>query len=178
MSGATRQIVKAKARASLEVADALATLLLAELLDPGEEMYVVSAWISDIPVLDNSAGTLAGVDPAWEDRWLSLSEVLVALMERGTVIHLKTNRDAHNVAFVERLAARVSAAGLDERCHVRSDADTHTKGIVGKTFALRGSMNLTYRGLREREETIEIDVSGETVATLRLEFAAEWRTAA
>ena len=175
MSGGTRQIVKARSRASLEVSDALSNLFLAELLDPGDEMYLVSAWVSDIPIVDNSAGTFEAIDPTWEQRWLTLAEVLVALMERGTVVHLKTNTDVHNTAFVDRLLARASRSGVQEQLRRRSDTNTHSKGLVGKTFALRGSMNLTYNGLREREETIEIDVSSESVATFRLEFAREWR---
>src|SRR4051794_10578342 len=105
MTGDTRQIVKAKARASLEVADALATMFLAELLDPGSELYLVSAWTSDIPVIDNSASTFSSIEPTWEDRWIYLTEVLVALMRRGVVVHVKTNDDPHNAAFVERLTA-------------------------------------------------------------------------
>ena len=175
MSEATRQIVKSAGRASIEVAEALANLLLAEALDPGDEFYLVSAWVSDIPVLDNSAGTLAGVDSAWEERWIYLSEVLVTLMRRGASVRLKTNTDPHNQAFTSRLSARAEASGVTQLLRVRNDRDTHSKGVIGKTFALRGSMNLTYKGLREREETIEIDVGTEAVSTLRLEFSAEWR---
>jgi hypothetical protein len=157
------------------VSEALANLLAAEMLDPGGEFYVVSAWISDVPVLDNSAGTFSGLDEEWEERWLYLSEVLVALMRRGTTVRIKTNLDPHNRAFRERVTSRAAVARVEELCQLRSDANTHSKGVLGKTFALRGSMNLTYRGLREREETVEIDVGTEAVATLRLEFSSEWR---
>lgn len=146
------------------------------MLDPGDEFYVVSAWISDVPVLDNSAGTFSALDAEWEERWLYLSEVLVALMKRGAKVRIKTNVDPHNRAFLERLNARVASAQVEHRIEMRADANTHSKGILGKTCALRGSMNLTYRGLREREETVEIDVGTEAVATLRLEFSSEWRT--
>jgi hypothetical protein len=171
----SRHIVKSAGRASIDVSEALANLLVAEILDHGSEFYVVSAWISDVPVVDNSAGTFSMLDSEWEERWLYLSEVLVTLMKRGALVRVKTNDDPHNRAFLERLASRSGAAGAKERCQTRSDPDAHSKGIVGKTFALRGSMNLTYRGLREREETVEIDVDTEGVATLRLEFSAEWR---
>jgi hypothetical protein len=177
LTGGTRQIVKGKARSSLEVADVLASLLLAELLDPGDELYFVSAWISDIPLIDNSAGAVSGLESSWEERWLSLSEVLVALMRRGTNVYLKTNIDPHNQAFTERLLSRVRAADVTDRCHLRAEKAAHSKGIVGRTFAVRGSMNLTYHGLRESEETIEIDVDTAAVATLRLEFSADWREA-
>jgi hypothetical protein len=175
VSGFRRQIVKTQGRSSLEVKEALANLLVAELLDPSDRFYIVSAWISDIPLVDNSAGTFVALQPDWEERWIYLSELLIALMQRSTLVYLKTNEDPHNTAFTERLAARAHMADVSDRYELRRDPDTHSKGIVGKTFALRGSMNLTYRGLREREETVEIDVATETVATLRLEFADEWR---
>ncbi len=176
MTQQSRQIVKTAGRASVEVSEALANLVVAEMLDPGKELYVVSGWISDIPVLDNSAGTFSWLDAEWEERWLSLTDVLVALMRRGVVVRVKTNTDAHNKAFHDRLLSQAGRAGLSDRCEVRSDPNTHSKGVLGKTFALRGSMNLTYRGLREREETVEIDVGTEAVSTLRLEFGAEWRS--
>jgi PLD-like domain len=176
MTGLSRQIFKNAGRASIDVAEALGNLLVAEILDPGNEFYVVSAWISDVPVLDNSAGAFSMLDPEWEERWLYLSEVLVTLMKRNVLVRVKTNEDPHNRAFVERLESRAATAGTAEQCQVRSRADAHSKGIAGGTFALRGSMNLTYNGLREREETVEIDVDTEAVATLRLEFSAEWKS--
>src|SRR5207248_2056192 len=105
-----------------------------------------------------SAGTFSWLDTEWEERWLALTDLLVALMRRGVVVRVKTNTDAHNRAFQERLTSRAARAGVSDRCEISSDPNTHSKGILGKTFALRGSMNLTYRGLREREETVEIDV--------------------
>jgi hypothetical protein len=57
---------------------------------------------------------------------------------------------------------------------VRRDENTHSKGIVGEDIALRGSMNLTYRGLREREETVEIDVDTEAVSTFRIELREDF----
>ena len=170
-----RQIVKGRGRSAVEVADALASLLIAELLDPGETLYLVSAWVTDIPILDNSAGTLSTLGPDWDERWLSLSEVLVALMLRGTHVHVKTNDNPHNDAFHERLRARARVAGTEELCALRAERGTHSKGLVGKTFALRGSMNLTFNGMRGSEEIVEIDVGTATVATLRLELSAEWR---
>lgn len=175
MTENVRHIVKSAGRASVDVAEALANLLIAEILDPGAEFYLVSAWITDVPVIDNSAGTLSMLDTEWEERWLYLSEILVSLMKQGVTVRVKTNEDPHNRAFLDRLQSRATAAGVCERFRVRSDPNAHSKGILGGTFALHGSMNLTYKGLREREETVEIDISTEGVATLRLEFSAEWR---
>jgi hypothetical protein len=174
MSNRRRQIVKTAGRSSLEVADVLSNLMVAEILDPGDDFYIVSAWISDIPVVDNSAGTFSSLHLDWEERWLTFTELLVTLMGAGTRLRLKTNTDRHNAAFLERLRARADIGGVADRFEARSHADTHSKGLVGKNFALRGSMNLTYRGLREREETVEVDLDTEAVATFRLEFAAEW----
>jgi hypothetical protein len=176
MTDLSRQIFKSAGRASIDVAEALGNLLVAEILDPGNEFYVVSAWITDVPVLDNTAGAFSALDPEWEERWLYLSEVLVTLMKRNVTVRVKTNEDPHNRAFVERLGTRAAAADTAAQCQIRSHPDAHSKGIVGGTFALRGSMNLTYKGLREREETVEIDVDTEGVSTLRLEFSAEWKS--
>ena len=174
MTGLRRQIVKTVGRASLDAQDALADVLVAELLSPGEELYVVSGWVSDVQIIDNTAGTYSSLEPAWEERWIRLTEVLAALARRGTQVRIKTNDDPHNNAFAERLAAQTQRDGTGDHVHVRQVTDAHSKGIVGESFALRGSMNLTYRGLLQREETVELDVDTEAVATFRLEFREDW----
>lgn len=174
MTGLRRQIVKTAGRASLDAQDVLASVLIAELLSPGEEFYVVSGWISDVQIIDNAAGTYSSLEPAWEERWITLSEVLAALARRGTYVRIKTNDDPHNRAFAERLRADAHHDGTEDRVQVRQVPDAHSKGMVGESFALRGSMNLTYNGLRKREETVELDVDTEAVATFRLEFREDW----
>jgi hypothetical protein len=171
MSGFSRQIVKSSGRASLEAHDALSNLLVAALLHPEGELFVVSAWISDIPIIDNSAGGFAAIEPEWGTRWITLTEVLAALAARGLRLRLKMNTTAHNDAFVERFKT-LHPPGAD--VVIRRDESTHSKGIVGEDFALRGSMNLTYRGLREREETVEIDVDTEAVSTFRIELREDF----
>jgi phosphatidylserine/phosphatidylglycerophosphate/cardiolipin synthase-like enzyme len=171
MSGFSRQIIKSSGRASLEAHDALSNLLIAALLHPNGELFVVSAWISDIPIIDNTAGGFAALQPEWGVRWITMTEALAALATRGVRLRLKMNTTAHNDAFLERLRALLPA---DADVVVRRDENTHSKGIVGEDSALRGSMNLTYRGLREREETVEIDIDTEAVSTFRIELREDF----
>lgn len=171
MSGFTRQIVKSSGRASLEAHDAMSNLLVAALLHPEGELFVVSAWISDVPIVDNTAGGFSALEPDWSTRWITLAEVLAALVKRGVRLRLKTNTTTHNNAFIERLKVLLPP---DAEVAMRRDENTHSKGIVGDDFALRGSMNLTYRGLREREETVEIDVGTEAVSTFRIELREDF----
>src|SRR4051812_29428696 len=128
MSHPSRQIVKSSGRSSIEVADVLSNLLVAELLDPSDHIYIVSAWISDIPVIDNSAGTFRWLEQEWEERWITLTEVLIALMRRGVTTKIKTNTDAHNNAFLERLKARADSAALTKQFETKNDRNTHSKG--------------------------------------------------
>ena len=111
MTELSRQIFKSAGRASIDVAEALGNLLVAEILDPGNEFYVVSAWTTDVPVVDNSAGAFSTLDPEWEERWIYLSELLVTLMKRNVLVRVKTNDDPHNKAFVERLESRARSCG-------------------------------------------------------------------
>jgi hypothetical protein len=171
----SRQIVKSQARGVTEIQEALSALLSGELVDPSTSLYIHSAWITDVPLIDNTAGTFDTGGDHWEERWIYLVEVFVALMSRGTKIYLKTNRDRHNDAFIERLQSKARLAGVENRLRWRQEDDMHTKGLVGDRFALRGSMNLTYRGLNKTEETVDIDVDNADVSNLRVEFVNEWQ---
>ena len=66
-----------------ELADALQAVFLAEVVAPSEQVWIVTPWISDVPIIDNRTGRLDGV---WSDvpaRWLRLAEVIVHILHSG-----------------------------------------------------------------------------------------------
>ena len=167
-----RQIFKGRARAEREVENLLQSILAAELLAPSEVLWIVSPWISDVGVLDNTTGGFAGLEPTWGRRSITLVEVLAALLRRGSRVVVATRTDDHNLRFVRRLQQSAESAGLRGRLLVVLDERErlHEKGIVGDDFYLSGSMNVTYNGIRLHDEAVRFELDDEVVAGARVNF--------
>ena len=167
-----RQIFKGRNRAERDVEHLLQSIVAAELVAPSDVLWLVSPWISDVPVLDNRAGAFSGLEPTWSSRPVTLVEVLVALLARGTRVVVATRTDEHNRRFVHRLTSGAQAAGLAARLLVRQDERErlHEKGLLGDDYYLAGSMNFTERGIRLNDEAVSYQLGEEAVARARLHF--------
>ena len=77
-----------------------------------------------------------------------------------------------NRPFLTELQATIPA---DDSLRIILTDVIHEKGITGETFTLDGSMNLTYTGLRIKEEYVVYATAAETVAQRRLEFRTRWK---
>ena len=152
-----RVIRKSQISSASEAGDLLAGLFTAELVAPGKCLWLVSPWISDVELIDNSAGAFSAL-ARFGKRRVRLSEVLVSLASRGCHVVVGTTTDPHNTRFVERLAQLTSDLRLAERFTIAIDPSEHlhTKAITGDDFALSGSMNITYSGIEVREELVQL----------------------
>lgn len=158
---------------SRAVVELLQSIFVAELLSPGRRLWIVSPWVSDIAVVDNSARSFSTLCPEWPAAPVRLSAVLAALMERGTQVVLIVNETAHNDDILARLEQASSAMpGMLIR---QREADLHEKGILGDHFTLNGSMNLTYNGVHVNDEYLTYDCSPAVVEQRRLELENRWR---
>lgn len=157
-----------------ELADALQTLFIAELLDPSNPLWIVTPWISDVVILDNRAGRFTGLLPDIPQRPIRLAEILQAQLERGGAIVIATRPDDHNRGFIEHLTARASEGGLDGALTCQYSADLHEKGLLTQHLLLSGSMNLTYNGLRRLEESILVTGDADAVARARHAYEDRW----
>ena len=162
--------LRTRPRTGLSVNDLLTTLMLAELIDPSTELWIVSGWITDIPAIDNRHhqydAALGG--PARSS--LMLSEVLAEIASRGTSLHLALRTEKHNEWFVRTLKDRVPA----DRLRLYESAELHEKLIVGSDWLVKGSMNFTVSGTQINEETIQVVHSATKAAQERLELHSRW----
>src|SRR5438045_2067269 len=81
------------------IAGLLQSIVAGELLQPSERIWLVSPWISDIPIMDNSAGQISLFAPELPRIHLRLSEVLAFLANQGTVIRIAVRELEHNRPF-------------------------------------------------------------------------------
>jgi phosphatidylserine/phosphatidylglycerophosphate/cardiolipin synthase-like enzyme len=161
------------ANTMLVPADFLQSLFVAELLFPSRRLWISSAWISDVQLVDNSSRQFATLVPDWPADRIRVSRVLRALVERGSEIVVVTNLAATNDDFL----ARVKAIGSDFPNRVRYGraANLHEKGIVGDQFTLDGSMNLTFNGVYVNEENLIYRTDPGAVAARQIALMSRWR---
>ena len=159
------------ARMSLRADSMLTAALLSELLSPGDTVWVVSGWLTDVKVVDNTLGAFDAVLGETPPTTCRLSEMLALITEAGTHIHVVTRPGAHNEEFIERLRTAIQDR---QRLHVVLDPSVHEKTVCGRNWILSGSMNFTVNGLGSNEESVTYKVDGRDVAQAQLDFAERW----
>jgi phosphatidylserine/phosphatidylglycerophosphate/cardiolipin synthase-like enzyme len=155
-----------------QVTDLLQTIFAAELVAPSRCLWIVSPWISDIPVIDNRANTFTTLAGEWERSQVRLAAVLARLLQLGTTVHIATRPDEHNSDFLTRLAILASSNATRLRTHTTETL--HEKGILGDGFYLSGSMNITFNGVSFNQEVLNYVTDTETTASHRQLFREWW----
>jgi hypothetical protein len=149
----------------------LTSVLLAELLAPSEELWLVSAWISDVAGVDNTRGDYDSLFADASARIYHLSEILGLLTVSGSNLSVITRPAAHNNTFLNRLRLRAD----QHRLTVIQHPDVHEKTLCGRNWLLSGSMNFTQRGMQVNDEAVTYQVSDAAAAQARIDFARRWR---
>lgn len=158
---------------SRAIRDLLQSLFVLESLRPSQPLWLLSAWVTDAPVIDNSARQFAAVDPEWHTGAVVLSDALRTLVQRGGTVHVITRPHEVNAAFIARMRALEST--YRERLKVLVEDNFHDKGLVGVDYELAGSMNFTRAGINTNIEHIIFRTDAATVAERRLELNARWK---
>jgi hypothetical protein len=175
MIGGSRRIHRSAWQSGSEIRDVLQGVFVAEILRPSRCIWLVSPWISDITVIDNRMATFDALNPAWGARQWKLSEVLVNLLQLGTVVRVATRPGAPNRPVLPQLAAAMENFGLPKDAFkVFETEELHEKGLLGDDYYLSGSMNLTFNGVELLDEMVTFDVSAEAVADARLVYFRRW----
>lgn len=161
------RLIKSSARTSaLQLADCLQSLFALELLAPSKEVYLISPWITDMPLLPNRFGQFRSLMPDLGLTSLSLLDLLTTFSERGATIRiLYRARQRETEESLARLPASI------ER---RSSETLHEKGLVTAHFYLRGSMNFTYFGANLNDESVELTTDPEAVALALVNARRRW----
>ena len=149
--------------------DLMQNLLVTELLVPSDQLWVLSPWISDIDVIDNTAGQFKTVLPGLPSRRIRLTEVLIELARRGSDVRVLTRDVESNIVARQRLE---NVGGLGSRPAVRIHPKLHDKGILGDRFHLQGSMNFTYFGQAVNAEGVTLTRDPHAIAETRIAYNA------
>lgn len=165
-----RVIRKSQRNSAFEAAELLVGIFSCELVAPGKCLWLVSPWISDVELIDNSAGGFDALT-RFGKRRVRLVEVLVALASMGTHIVVGTTTDSHNNRFLRRLQTTADDLRVRDRLTISIDPseNLHAKSVTGDDFTIDGSMNITFNGIHVREELIDLRTDLAYVAQARMD---------
>ncbi len=165
-----RRIFKSKAYRKQEIKDVLKSLFVSEIIQPSPILWIVSPWISDIEIIDNMSGNFDFIEPAWGNRNVCLSEVIVKFIQNGGRINIVTSNDEHNNSFLKKLTKLSKSKDVLQNIRIKKVEKLHTKGILSNSFYLHGSMNITFNGIDINDEQINLETSKESIADASLAF--------
>lgn len=154
------------------VRDLFQTLFAAELLSPSSKLWLFFAWISDVEILDNTARRFAAIESDWPSAPIRLSQVLGALLARGTQIRLIIREHGHNEYFIARLQSLKERFGDQLKWVV--ERDFHAKGLLGDDYVLSGSMNLTFNGISVNGEHLILRTDPAAIAEQAEQLHLQW----
>lgn len=175
MATKNRRIYKSQATSRGEVSELLQGIFAAELLAPSSCLWIVSPWISNIPVLDSRTGAFSGLDPAWGRRQIRLAEALARLMSLGAEVVLATRPLRSNEHFLHNLKDLARELAVEERLSIVEREELHTKGILGDGYYLAGSMNLTWNGVEVLDESVVYSTNADELGEAQLAFRENYR---
>jgi hypothetical protein len=168
-----RLIHKTKGAARNAVKEVIELAFAAELLDPSDVLWLVSPWLSNVPVIDNTAGGFSPLCPEAPKTVITLGPILAQLAARGTYLVIASRPGDGTPTIVQALKA---VLGEDAEACLRyvEREELHTKGIVSNRFAIKGSMNITNNGLLHLDELITYTCDPAELQELRVTFEHEY----
>lgn len=154
--------------------DVIQSLFVSEVLAPSEELWLLSPWISDIPVIDNSAGAFSSLVPTRPVGAISLTDVLIHLAGQGTRIYVVVRTDLRNLLVSNKL--RMAQSSADLGIEIIEQDNLHEKALLSSRFLLHGSMNFTHYGREVNEEALVLDSTNDSIARARLDYRERFAT--
>ncbi len=145
-------------------------MFVGELLLPSRCVWLVSPWISDIPVINNESNSFAQLAPEWSRGHVPLSKVIAHILEAGTTVHVATRDNDRNRSFLTTLDALCQKP----RLKVHTSDELHEKGLLGDDYYLSGSMNFTVSGIQINEEVVHLITDPADVARNRVSLTQRW----
>jgi hypothetical protein len=158
-----------------EIHELLQSIFIAELVSPSKHIWLVSPWVSDIAVLDRTMDPSASLIGDTTGSTIRLSEVLVTLAELGTCITIVTKpNEKASISFCETLRQRATRSTANECITIITKDELHTKGLLGDGYRLLGSMNFTFNGVQQNDETVTFDCEPFAIGQTRMAFEQDY----
>jgi phosphatidylserine/phosphatidylglycerophosphate/cardiolipin synthase-like enzyme len=171
----TRLIHRSAAAPTRDIAECLEGLFVFEILNPGRRLLVVSPWLSNFPVLNNCGGKYTALDSSWTATMIPFSRILRVLLQRGVRVEMAIGPGVPETEFIARIEQVSTLDGTADRLSVtrlphEHRIFSHEKALITDTWAVYGSMNLTYSGVTMNGELITVTTDANKVGTVATEM--------
>jgi len=171
----TRLIHRSAASPTRDITECLEGLFLFELLNPGQRLLVASPWMSDFPALNNRNGKFTVLDASWTATSIPFSRILRALLQRGVYAQIACGPGPRETELLTRIGRTASLDGTANHFSVtrlprEHRLFSHEKALISDTWAVYGSMNLTYSGVTMNGELITVTTDAAKVAAVATEL--------
>ena len=107
-----RRVFKSKNTGKSVLKELLLNLFVAELINPSLKVWIVSPWISDLMIIDNTGGNFNTINPDWNGKKVMLSEVIMQMLSCSTQVNIISNNDQHNKTFFEKIKIKAKEEGF------------------------------------------------------------------
>ena len=170
----TRLIHRLAAAPTRDITECLEGLFLCELLNPGQRLLVVSPWMSDFPALNNRGESLLCSTRPGRHR-LSRSPVSCGPCSSVGSTSTSLGPGPRETELGNRIEQAASLDGTADCLSVtrlphEHRLFSHEKALISDTWAVYGSMNLTYSGVTMNGELITVTTDAAEVAAVATEL--------
>ena len=149
--------------------DCLATLLSLETITPSPEIYLISPFLSNTPIIDNRLKQYSDIFPVVEDHSIYLSDIIQTLAWKKVKIRIICNPERKETKeFLKLLGSDVE---------IRELKNNHEKGLVTSNFYIHGSMNFTYSGININGEHVRVSFATSEINQALMSARARWEEA-
>lgn len=149
--------------------DCLISLFVTETAKPSREIFLISPYLSNTPIMNNEFGQYTDMFPLLEGKTVLLSDILKTMVWKGAKVRIICDPDREETRrFIQDLNGKIECKRL---------ANNHEKGLVTSHFYIHGSMNFTYRGININGEKINITTDVSEINQAIMSAQARWEEA-
>jgi hypothetical protein len=149
--------------------DYLVSLFVTEAMDPSKELYLISPFLSNSPLIENRHNQYTDVFPMIKSKTIYLSDILSTLAWKGMSVRVICDQEREETKpFIETLYNQIEFKKLDQN---------HDKGLVTNNVFVHGSMNFTYSGIYVNKESIRTTTNPSDVNEALIAFRQRWEEA-
>ncbi|WP_312474695.1 phospholipase D-like domain-containing protein DpdK [Neobacillus sp.] len=148
--------------------DCLVSIFSLEAALPSKEVYLISPFLSNSPIIHNALGQYTDLFPLAEGKIIYLSDILNTLSWKGSKIRVICDPDRVETERFISLLKNVEIKKLN---------NNHEKGLMTNRIYLHGSMNFTFRGININGENVRITSDGSEVSQALMAARARWEEA-
>lgn len=144
----------------------------AELLAPGNELWMSTRRVWNVPLIDNRANTFRHLEPNWPQGRVRLLAVLEQLMDEGVEVRILTEEARSNQTFASEFQSIEQGIGHLRRIATWSDVQG---GVAASSFYLEGGLDLSEKGgLSVAQGGLQVYTDDEAIARGRRALQDQW----